>query len=316
MPVFRLPGRQSLCARREVKRLAEKFPAPGNLRDSGYAEREFRPVRDSGRPAREHLLTSQDTPSGRVFTAQSGRRPCLISETSALNFNLYKHPFSAGFRYAFLLNLRSSFRRFIRGGVAGGSGGGLGSAGVPAVTAGRSAGLRGMPHRTLRHRARALAVSPWLPGSAGRCRVSGSRPCSQDRDQPLPPGAWSAASGRYAAPVLAGEQRVRAASAVPYPACPLPGMKISQAVAARADDRWDGEIPHGYGTQGPAAARGLGAGHRPSPSAGPPGRGGPTSIRRPKARSSRSAEDRPAKASKKPRQIAGPKSGWSPYVKV
>ena len=43
LPVF--SGRQSLCARGEVKRLAEKFPAPGNLRDTGSAEREFRALR-------------------------------------------------------------------------------------------------------------------------------------------------------------------------------------------------------------------------------------------------------------------------------
>lgn len=118
-------------------------------------------------------------------------------------------------------------------------------------TAGRSAGLRGMPHRTLRRRARALAVSPWLPGSASRCRVSGSRPCSHDRDQPLPPGAWSAESGRYAAAVLAGEQRVRGPprrSRTRH--APLPGMTISQPSRRGRMTAGTARFRTGHGAQG------------------------------------------------------------------
>lgn len=107
--------------------------------------------------------------------------------------------------------------------------------------------------------------------------------------------------------MVSGEQHVR-----PCLTGPVTGAAGAQddkpAVAVRADDREAARFQTPTLARGTQLLFGAGAGHRAS-ACGP---GGSTSVSRLKARSSRSAGDRLAKASKKPRQMAGPKPGWSP----
>jgi hypothetical protein len=164
----------------------------------------------------------------------------------------------------------------------------------------------GAVHRTRRRRARALAGCRLYP--AGRGPVL------------LPQRAWSAESGRYGAVVLAGQQCVRGRLGGPVPGMPWPGRKISQPSRCGRMTAVTARFRTATAPRVRSCSAGPGAGHRPCPPAGSAGRGGSTSIRWPKARSRRSAGERPAKASKKPRQIfrrefmqaEGPPAGNSP----
>ena len=113
---FRLPGRQSLCARREVKRLAEKFPAPVNLR-YGAAKREFRAssilaaqLASTFSPRRTRPLQPGVRCSGQTGSLPDKRNLGTELIFTSTLFNRYG-------RFAFLLDLRSPFPRFIRAGL-------------------------------------------------------------------------------------------------------------------------------------------------------------------------------------------------------
>ena len=153
-------------------------------------------------------------------------------------------------------------------------------------------GRQGVPPCTARCAAGRAGGKPLVPG---RQAAAGYQAAARARGpgtalSPLGPGQLSPAG---MPPRCAPASSASAAA----PGGPVPGVPAAHedqpAVAVRADDRRDGEIPHGRGSQGPQLLHGPGAGHRPSLSASRPGWGGPASVRRPKARSRRSAGDRP-----------------------
>jgi hypothetical protein len=198
--------------------------------------------------------------------------------------------------------------------LPGGSDGALGSAGVPAAPGGadppgracgsprrstgypavagpagrqRTAAVRGAARPT-RVRRRALGsgqASGCRTTSAARAQRTGNslvvtKGLLQRTPAWMPPGCSPATSASAAG------------LAVPYQAY-RPGMKISQPSRCRRMTAGTARSPHGRGSRGPQLLHDPGAGHRAFPSASPPGRGGPASARRPKARSRRSAGDRP-----------------------